>query len=195
MGSDSVTDDSAEVDEATRAYAAKKYDDALRVASRLASRNIQVGHYICALIYELGIASAGQDLSRAFRHFEFLAKGFDDEEGYLGCARVILREDDAEKASVAASFCRRAIELSQSQFGYLVLGDVLNHLATPRDPRGARTAYFQAAIRGAAWGWRNLANLEYSQRDWLGSFVLHVWATLVFPLYFLFGGSRALRRG
>ena len=177
-----------ETSAAIKAYKAGDFDAALTAALELAKHNVQVGHYLCGIIYEIGSSSAGVDRSLSYKYYQLLAKGFGDDEGYLGCARILLQEKDFEKASLAVTFCRKAIDLKRNQFAYVVLGDIYQELFHPPEVKSSMKAYFNAAIHGAAWGWRRMASLESKQGNKMLSILLHILATFLFPLYLLLGG-------
>lgn len=184
-----------QTEKALHAYKTNQYDTALEAALILSKHNVQVGHYLCGLIYELGVSAKGQNFALAYKSFEFLAKGFDDDEGFLGCARVIFKEKDINKTSLAITHCMKAIDLTGNQFAYLLLGDIYQELIDPPELGRSKQAYYRAAIHGAGWGWRRLAFLESKQKHLFRAVFLHILATLISPLYFIFGGSRAMREG
>lgn len=183
--------------EARLAVRANDTDRAVKLNEQLAAHNLPEGHLGCGWGYEI-YAWQKNDPSyydKAWYHYFKLMTDFDASEGYVGCARIILAREDAAKADTAVRYCHYAIERDRNPFAYLVLGRVYEQFFLPEKVKPALRAYWQSAWRGAAFGMRRYANLHWRHGSKTVAIVVHIVATVLFPLFRLFGGSRALRPG
>lgn len=183
--------------EMLKAARADDTERAVKLCEQLASHNLPAAHLGCGWGYEI-YAWKKNDLSyydKAWSHYFKLMTDFDDSEGYIGCARIILAREEKAKADTAVRYCRYAIERDGNPFAYLVLGRVYEKFYLPEKAKQALRAYCGAAWRGAAFGMRRFASLHWRHGSKTVAVVVHVVATLLFPLFRLFGGSRALRPG
>lgn len=182
-------------EEADDAYRKGDYRRALELSEELARGGDAAAIYTCAILYELGSGADSPNLDKAWIYFERLAREHHLSEGYLGCARVILSRGEQSRAKLAEEFCRRAIEIDNSAFGHLILGDIYSKFHDPPDLKRAARCYVDAAVRGAAWGWRRYANVKKAQGNFVIWALVHALATVAFPLYVLVLGARATRTG
>lgn len=183
--------------EAKRAFEQHDIELALTLNEELASHNLPEGYFTCGVIYE-NYALEHEDpgyLDKAWQHYFKLMTEFDDSEGYVGCARIILAREDGARAELAERYCRYAIERDGNPFAYLVLGRVYEAFFLPEKARQAMHAYWGATWRGAAFGMRGFARMHWRYGSKTVAVSVHVIATFFFPLFRLFGGSRALRPG
>lgn len=170
---------------------------ALRHYEELANLGLPDGCFMCGVIYE-NLAWEKEDeeyLRKAWSNYLKLMTKFDESEGYIGCARIILARKDANRARLAESYCLDAIEKDDNPFAYLVLGRVYEAFDLPDKAKQAMQAYWSAAWRGAAFGMRGFARIQWRHGSKIIAILVHVIATVLFPIYRLLGGSRALRPG
>lgn len=181
--------------EASRAFKRREFDKALDLSLALSQYNVYEALYTCAIIYEEGVSLQGRNLEAAYKYFDRLRRACDADEGYVGCARIILEKRDIENVQLAEEYCRTAIEKGNNPFAYFILGRIFEDFKTPPDLVEAKKMYAAAALRGAAWGMRRFAIVEWKRSNYLVSIFAHIAATIFFPFYRLFGGQRALRMG
>lgn len=183
--------------EATAAVRRNDTEKAIELCEQLVKHNLPEAHLGCGWGYEI-YAWKKNDTSyyeKAWHHYFKLMTEFNDSEGYVGCARIILAREDKARAELAERYCRYAIERDGNPFAYLVLGRVYEAFHLPRMARQAMRAYWGAAWRGAAFGMRGFARMHWRHGSKIIAVLVHVTATFLFPLFRLFGGSRALRPG
>ncbi len=176
------------------AYKNGKYDQALETSLELSRYNNKLGLFTCGLIYELGISSKGTDLSKAYKYFDLLSRQYHDDEGLLGCARIMIIDKSLGSKELAEEYCLEAIKISRNKIAYLNLGRVYEELFGSTSFKLSRKAYITAAFKGAAWGWRNWAIIEFKWGSVMLSIFIHVLATIFYPLYFILGGKDAIRQ-
>ncbi len=182
-------------EEANRAFRNRDYRLALKLSEELASEGDPCAIYTCGIIYEIGSGLLGPDLGKAWSYFERLAREHSLSEGYLGCVRIVLAQQDLTRLNLAESFCNSAIQTDDTAFGYLLLGDLNVHLKQPPDLLSAGRCYSSAALRGSLWGLRRYAYVMRLRGRWLGYFTMHAIATVLTPVYLIFFGLRSTRSG
>lgn len=180
---------------AAQCYRQGRYDDALEAAQKLVKHNERLGFFICALLYELGVTKKGKNLERAYGHYDTLRKAFDDLDGYMGCARIILQNNDLTSAAKAEKFCIHVIDKTKDPIAYLLLGRLYEELFGQSHYELAKKNYLKAGLRGSAWAWRKYAQLNMRMGHALIGITMHVFATLISPILVLIGGMRSSRRG
>lgn len=177
---------------AHEAFRKRDYELALKLSEQL---DDPASLFRCGILYETGFGAQTPDLDRAWRYFERLMREHQASEGYLGCARIILKRARTTQWAQAEAYCLRAIELDGNAFAYFLLGETYSRLKEPLDCEKAARAFVSAAMRGAPWGWRRYANIKIKQGNWPLGVVVHCVATIAFPLYILLLGKRATRTG
>lgn len=181
---------------ATRAFNEDDIETALALSEKMAETGDIQAIYTCGLIYGgLDGFENLRDLEKAWSYFQRLALNFNIDEGYLGCVRILLARREADRWELALDYCRAAIDLSNTQFGWLLLGDVLSKLHPNPDKPAACRAYLKAAMGGAPWGWRRFAEIKWAGGNYVFAAFIHVLATIIFPVYVLLCGFRATRTG
>jgi len=182
--------------QATIAFNSENMESALELSEKLAETGDAQALFTCGLIYEgLDGFENKKNLEKAWSYFQRLALNFNFDEGYLGCVRILLARREVDRWELALAYCLAAIESSNTQFGWLLLGDVLSKLNPSPDRQGACRAYLKAAMGGAPWGWRRFAEIKRADGNYLLAAVVHILATLAFPVHVLFSGFRATRTG
>lgn len=180
--------------EALRFYAKRKYDEALNISIELSKHLNNVGLYMSATILELGISTQGKNLQIAYKYFDLLRKNNDDE-GYVGCARIMLQDNNIGSEKLAEEYCKNAIKVRENPYAYLVLGQVYEFMFGSSHYELATKSYTKAALRGATLGWRRIALLEKKKGNLLMSIIMHIFSTIVAPVYLIFGGMGTARNG
>lgn len=180
---------------ADEAFKSKDFTLAFSLSEKLAEANVPSALFTCGLIMEKGWMHGAKDLDRAFFFFRELAIKFNDDEGYLGCVRVILAKREIENRDKAAHYCLDATKGRLRHLGFLLLGRVYEELYDPPQYKLARKAYLKSFISGSAWALRQYAMSLMKSGNVVGGVLMHVAATIVSPFFVLFGGVRTTRTG
>lgn len=173
----------------------KNYELAFSLARKLTDINQPSGFFMCGLILEKGWLNGSPDFDGALGFYRGLAIKFNDDEGYLGCVRVMLEKHEVESRDKAVNYCVDATRGRLKHLAYLLLGRVYEELYNPPDYRLAHKAYLKSFACGSAWALRQYAMSLRKSRNMVGSVFMHVIATIVSPLLVLIGGVRATRHG
>lgn len=181
--------------EASYAKKMKDYRLAFKKYKQLAECNIPDGLFMCGFIQENKFDHELHDLDAAYKYYTKLAINWGEDAGYLGCVRVILAQKDEHHRDKALAYCRDLVKGEEKRYGYLTMGRVYEELFQPPKDKLARVAYFYAFVHGATLGLRKYATSLMRSRKCIRGVVMHVIATLVAPVLFLFGGAAATRDG
>lgn len=177
--------------QAVLAFDRKDYKRALELALEITPYSDPVAFYICAVINETVL----HDLDKAYHYFDLARKVSGFHDAYNGCVRVILAQKKKNAFELANRYCDKAITESHDGVSYLLLGRLFEELAEPMDIKRARKMYVLAARHRAAWGMRKLAVLEFKYGSRVLGTLYHLVATLLFPIFRILFGKRALRTG
>lgn len=181
--------------EADNAFRRKDFKIAFSVSERLAVANVPSAMFTCGLIMEKGWLTGQPDFDKAFGFYRGLAIKFNDDEGYLGCVRVMLAKHEVENREKAVHYCVDATRGRLKHLAFLLLGRVYEELYDPPDYKAARKAYRKSFAAGSAWALRQYAMSLMKSRNIIGGVFMHVVATIVSPFFVLFGGARTTRPG
>jgi tetratricopeptide (TPR) repeat protein len=176
-----------------RAFRDGDYDTALECYKKLLPLHYPSAYYTCGLIYETGSSKEGIDIEKAYRYFNQLRIEWGDSEGDVGCARIIVNSNWADKAELARSFCENAIARDKNPFAYLLLGRINEEYFNNHTE--ARKAFLTGALRGSAWSMRLYARSVRKHKSKVLGIIIHIIVTILYPLYLIFGGLRATRFG
>jgi TPR repeat protein len=182
-------------DEANDAYNRRDFKTALPLFELLAKEGLPEGIYTSALIFENGWHGSEPDLHAAEEFFSSLAIKFNEPEGYLGLARIILKKGEAANLGKAENYCRHVIAKNGDPIAYLLLGRIYEELAGSTEYARAKANYFRAGLRGSAFAWRRYAFLQAKMGNGFAAALAHIFATLVSPVILIARGLRATRRG
>lgn len=192
MDNDRLRDLSREADVA---FKSKNFDVAFSISEELVKANVPSAMFTCGLIMEKGWLNGLQDLDRALFFYRDLAIKFNDDEGYLGCVRVMLAKHDMESRDKAVHFCTDATHGRLKHLAFLLLGRVYEELYSPPDYKAARKAYLKSFAAGSAWALRQYAMSLMNSKNIIAGVLMHIAATIVSPFFVLFGGARTTRPG
>lgn len=179
---------------ANEAFNNKNFELAFRLSEKLAHEDDMSSIFTCGLIMEKGWANGVIDLDYAACCYKKLAIRFNQDEGYLGCVRIILARHEVENRETAMNYCLGATKGRLERIALLLRGRIYEELYEPPEYRLARKEYLKAFFKGSAWALRQHAmSLNTSGKHFAGSF-MHVIATFVSPIILLLGGRDKARR-
>lgn len=179
--------------EGADAFLKGDYRRALEVCTSSVCRNKPDILYILGLMYENGWGLEAPDYVRAKEAYSRMMMNWSLDEGYIGCARIILKTGDLSSISRAESYCREAIQSTGTPFAFMLLGRISLKLYDPPNIKAAKSYFISGGLRGSAWCWRLYANALKLEGRVVSSFIVHVLATFAFPMYRMILGRRALR--
>lgn len=180
---------------ADEAFGNKDFETALVVSKRLAAENIPSAMFTCGLILEKGWLNDKIDLNGAEFYYRKLAINFNDDEGYLGCVRIMLARREMENRDTAMQYCMGAANGRIKHLAFILMGRIYEEFYDPPDYKLARRAYLKSVVSGSAWALRKYAMSLMKSKNIIGGICMHVIATIVSPFFVLFGGVRTTRTG
>lgn len=175
----------------------RDYEAAFRVYKRLADADDVSACFTCGLFYENGWLKSGKDLDLALSYYRKLAIKWNDDEGYLGIARIIFLQKNHEELDTAIRFCKDVLSnglRARKRLAFVLLGRIYEDMSDPPEHKSARKAYLKAFMCGNAYSLRLYARSLVKSRDYIGGFLMHVIATVVCPVMVLFLGRGASRQ-
>lgn len=171
------------------------FELAFSISEQLAKENDPSAFFTCGLILENGWLQGKKDLDRALSFYRKLAINWNDDEGYLGCVRIILSKRQNDQRDQAIQYCFDATKGPSKCWAFILMGRIYEELYDPPKFRLARKAYLKAFSLGSAWALRKYAESLMKSRNFVGGVSMHVVATIVSPFMTLLGGMKVTRHG
>ena len=181
--------------EADTAFTSGDFERAFECSQILAEQNFASAMFTCGLILENGWIDGVADLERANKYYRDLAIHFNSDEGYLGCARVILGRREIESRDQALKFCDGATRGRSKHLAFLLMGRIYEELEDPPQYQLARKFYRKSFCSGSAWALRQYARSLMRSRNYIAGVSMHIIATIVSPALIALGGLRKARDG
>lgn len=154
-------------------------DQALAVLEDLADDGYAGAYYLIGLLFEEGGDGVTQDLDAARAWYLEAIDTIDDDDAYVGMARLALNGyEDAGTVADAIDYLGRACEVDNID-GIIALALVYHDgKGVPRDLERAAALYEKAWALGYVIGLRNLASVRLAQRRYLAGVRLRIKAGL-----------------
>jgi TPR repeat protein len=180
---------------ASEAFASRNFALAFSLSNKLVEENVASAMFTCGLIMEKGWLNGVKDFDCAYYYYNKLAIQFNNEEGYLGCVRIILLRHEFENRHKALMYCLGATTGRSKHLAFLLLGKIHEELSEPPDHRKAREAYLKSFFSGNSWALRKYAMSLIKSKKYFSGAAMHVIATIASPILIFVGGLRKSRNG
>lgn len=181
--------------EADAAFEGNDFERTFYLYEKLAEENVPLALFRCGLILEKGWLNGKKDLDRSLGFYRKLAINWNQDEGYLGCVRIILSKRQIDQRDKAVQYCLDAAKGPLKRLAFILMGRVYEELYDRPKYKLARKAYLKSFSLGSAWALRRYAESLMKSRNFVGGVFMHVVATAVSPFMVLFGGIKVIRRG